>query len=105
MPFLNPALLSYLMGLSAGFDVVMPLVKGEIEPLHAVYSRDCAGPIRAQFEEGRLRIRDFLEGVRVRYVEGADIEKFDPEHLSFFNINTAADLRRARSILGETQQP
>lgn len=105
MPFLNPALLRHLMGLSAGFNVVMPLVNGEIEPLHAVYSRDCAGPIRAQLEEDRLRIRDFLEMVRVRYVEGAEIEEFDPGHLSFFNINTAADLREARSVLGHSHQP
>lgn len=104
MPFLNHALLSYLMGLSAGFDVVMPLVNGEIEPLHAVYSRDCAEPVRAQLEEGDLRIRDFLGRVKVRYVESAEIERFDPEHLSFFNINTSADLRRARLILGETGQ-
>ncbi len=104
MPFLNPALLRHLMDLSTGFDVVIPLVNGEIEPLHAVYSRDCAEPIRAQLEEGSLRIRDFLGRVRVRYVESAEVERFDPKHLSFFNINTSADLRRARSILGQTGQ-
>ncbi len=101
MPFLNPSLLSYLMSLSAGFDVVMPALKGEIEPLHAIYSRDCLQPIQDQLEEGRLRIRDLLQRVRVRYVEGDEIEGFDPKHLSFFNINTSNDLRRARSILGE----
>ena len=104
MPFLSPSLLGYLMRLSADYDVVMPRVGGEIEPLHAVYSRDCAEPIRAQLEEGSLRIRDFLGRVRVRYVESAEVERFDPKHLSFFNINTSADLRRARSILGQTGQ-
>jgi len=104
MPFLNPSLLRHLMSLSADSDVVMPLVNGEIEPLHAIYSRDCLEPVRAQLEEGSLKIRDFLGRVKVRYVESAEIEMFDPEHLSFFNINTPADLRRARSILGETGQ-
>ncbi len=102
MPFLDRALLRHLISLSAGFDVVMPLVNGEIEPLHAVYSRDCLKPIRAQLEEGSLRIRDFLNRVRVRYVEDAEIDRLDPKHLSFFNINTSEDLRTARSILGET---
>jgi len=104
MPFLNPSLLRHLMSLSADSDVVMPVVDDEIEPLHAIYSRDCLDPIRVQLEEGSLKIRDFLGRVKVRYVETAEIERFDPEHLSFFNINTPADLRRARSILGETGQ-
>jgi molybdopterin-guanine dinucleotide biosynthesis protein A len=104
MPFLNPSLLRHLMSLSAHSDVVMPVVNGEIEPLHAIYSRDCLEPIRVQLEEGGLKIRDFLGRVRVRYVEGDEMERFDPERLSFFNINTLADLRRARSILGETGQ-
>jgi len=37
--------------------------------------------------------------VRVRYVEAEEIERFDPEHLSFFNINTRADLERARGLI------
>jgi molybdopterin-guanine dinucleotide biosynthesis protein A len=101
MPFLNPSLLRYLMGLSADYDVVMPKVRGEIEPLHAVYSRHCLEPIRHQLEDDSLKIRDFLERVRVRYVEEAEIKEFDPNQLSFFNVNTPADLRRAQSLLEE----
>lgn len=105
MPFLNASLLNYLMSLSAGFDVVIPTLGGEIEPLHAVYSRDCLEPIQDQLRGSSLRIRDFLQRVRVRYVQGDEIDGFDPKHLSFFNINTSADLRRARSILGEIVEP
>ena len=101
MPFLNPSLLRYLMRLSADSDVVMPKVRGEIEPLHAVYSRHCLEPIRHHLEKDSLKIRDFLQRVRVRYVEEAEIETFDPKHLSFFNVNTLADLRRAQSLLEE----
>lgn len=101
MPFLNPSLLRYLMSLSAGFDVVIPTLRGEIEPLHAIYSRGCLEPIQDQLKEGGLRIRDLLQRVKVRYVGGDEIEEFDPKHLSFFNINTSNDLSRARSILGE----
>jgi molybdopterin-guanine dinucleotide biosynthesis protein A len=101
MPFLNPSLLRYLMRLSADFDVVMPKVRGEIEPLHAVYSRLCLEPIRHHLERDSLKIRDFLQRVRVRYVEETEIKEFDPKHLSFFNVNTLADLRRAQSLLEE----
>lgn len=98
MPFLNSDLLRHLVSLSTDFDVVMPRLGGEIEPLHAVYSRACLRPIHEQLERNRLQIRVFLDEVRVRYVEETEIERFDPGHLSFFNVNTSDDLARARDI-------
>jgi molybdopterin-guanine dinucleotide biosynthesis protein A len=55
--------------------------------------------------EGRLRITDLFHAARVRYVEEAEIEKFDPERLSFFNINSEADLERARALLEKERTP
>jgi molybdopterin-guanine dinucleotide biosynthesis protein A len=101
MPFLNPDLLQHLVSVAPGFDVVMPRIDGEIEPLHAVYSRDCLPAIQEQMERNQLQIRIFLERVRVRYVELAEIDRFDPRHLSFFNVNTPEDLTKAQEIAAE----
>jgi len=101
MPFLNPFLLRYLIQLSPGFDVVIPRFEGRLEPLHAIYSKNCLVPIQQRIEQGELKVGSFLEQVRVRYVEEAEIDKLDPKHLSFFNINTPADLRRAREMWKE----
>ena len=101
MPFLNPDLLQHLVSVAPGFDVVMPRIDGEIEPLHAVYSRDCLPAIQEQIERNQLQIRIFLERVRVRYVELAEIDRFDPRHMSFFNINTPEDLTKAQEIAAE----
>ncbi len=98
MPFLNQALLDYMIQISTNFDVVVPRVRDMIEPLHAVYSKDCLTPIECLIKQGGLSIRDLFTSVRVRYVEAAEISRFDPEHLSFFNINTKADLKTAREI-------
>ena len=98
MPFLNSDLLRHLVRLSTGFDAVMPRVGGEIEPLHAVYSRACLPAIQEQIERSQLQIRVSLEKVRVKYVEEAEIDRFDPGHLSFFNVNTPDDLEEARNI-------
>ncbi len=98
MPFLKPGLLSYLMDAAAGFDVVMPRMQGLIHPLHAVYSRACLPAIREELEKGRLQIRSILPRVRVRYVEEAQIDSIDPDHLSFFNVNTPDDLEEAGRI-------
>jgi len=99
MPFLNVALLRHLIALSTGFDVVIPRIGDEVEPLHAVYSKNCLAPIEATLGEGKRRIVDFFPAVKVRYIERADIDKFDPQRLSFFNINSEADLVPARTLL------
>ena len=98
MPFLNPALLEYMIQLAANFDVVTPRVGSMVEPLHAVYSKDCLAPIEGLIKQGNLKVSDLLPLVRVRYVEAEEIDSFDPKHLSFFNINTEADLETAREI-------
>ncbi|MFQ5924904.1 MAG: molybdenum cofactor guanylyltransferase [Dehalococcoidia bacterium] len=99
MPFLNITLLRHLIELCPAFDIVIPKVEEKMEPLHAVYSKNCLAPIEAMLKLDRLKIIDFLNAVKVRYVEDAEVEKFDPERLSFFNINSEADLERARSLL------
>lgn len=99
MPFLNVALLRYLIELSPGFDVVIPRVGRLVEPLHAVYSKNCLAPIQAMLKKNNLKIDGLFDRVKVRYVEEAEIERFDPQRLSFFNINSEADLEHARSLL------
>jgi molybdopterin-guanine dinucleotide biosynthesis protein A len=39
--------------------------------------------------------------VKMKYVEDDEINRFDREHLSFFNINSQADLDRARRLAAE----
>ncbi|MFC1892509.1 molybdenum cofactor guanylyltransferase [Chloroflexota bacterium] len=98
MPFLNRGLLSYMIELATGFDLVIPRLGDMVEPLHAVYSRDCLAAIERMIEQDNLGVNRLLSRVRVRYVEADEIDRFDPAHLSFFNINTEADLKAAREI-------
>ena len=99
MPFLNQALLHYMLQISAGFDLVVPRLGDMVEPLHAVYSKGCLTPIESLLKQGNLGVRQLFTLVRVRYVEAEEINRFDPEHLSFFNINSQADLEKAREIM------
>ena len=99
MPLLNVALLRHLMDLSPGYDVVLPRTGGNVEPLHAVYSRDCLEVIERALQEDRLQIQSFFHEVKVRYVENAELSRFDPQHISFFNVNSESDLERARALL------
>jgi molybdopterin-guanine dinucleotide biosynthesis protein A len=96
MPFLNRELLRHLMAQSSNVDAVIPCLGGQPEPLHALYSKACLAPMERMLRAGQLKIAPLFEAVRVRYVDEETIDRIDPRHLSFFNINTQADLEEAR---------
>ena len=99
MPFLSQALLRHLIQLAADdFDLVVPRVGNLTEPLHAVYAKSCLAPIKHLIMQNDLSILKLFNMVRVRYVEAEEIGRFDSKYLSFFNINTQADLIRAREL-------
>lgn len=100
MPFVVRPLLDYLISLipDANADAVVPRLNGEAEPFRAIYSRVCLGPIRAALDAGKMRVISFFPAVRVRFVDEPEIDRFDPQHLSFFNVNTPEDLEQARRL-------
>jgi molybdenum cofactor guanylyltransferase len=101
MPFLNPALLGYMVSISEGFDMVAYNQNDRPEPLHAIYSRECLTPMKSLIEHNQLRIINILPHIKIRYIGDEEIAKYDPQRLSFFNINTEADLQKARQIAGD----
>jgi molybdopterin-guanine dinucleotide biosynthesis protein A len=102
MPFLNESLLRYMIEISEGYDFVLPRIDNFFEPLHAIYSRNCIAPIKSIMEQGKRVIIELFKYVKVRYVETEEVDRFDPKHLSFFNINTIEELELAREIAGKT---
>ena len=98
MPFLSQPLLRYMIEVSDGFDFVLPRINTFFEPLHAIYSKKCSEPIESLIKKGRKVIIDLFDYVKVKYIEAEEIDIFDPQHLSFFNINTKDDLERAKRI-------
>ena len=99
MPFLNINLLRHLLDSASGFDAVIPRIGDKIEPLHAVYSKNCIPILEEQIGKDRLKISDLFSEINVRYVEAGEIEKYDPLHLSLYNINSEGDLKRAKAII------
>ena len=104
MPFLNIELLCYMIELSQDFDAVIPrLGERKLEPLCAVYSRSCLGIMKTEIENNRLQISHSLSMLRVRYIERAECQKFDPQLLTFFNINYQSDLDQAITLAVESR--
>jgi molybdopterin-guanine dinucleotide biosynthesis protein A len=102
MPLLNKDLVKYMVTLAKDIDAVVPRMGQHFEPLQAVYSRDCILEIERLLAQDKLKVDGLFNRVRTRFVESAEIERFDPAHLSFMNINTPADLKKAEGLLGRS---
>ncbi|MFQ3567776.1 MAG: molybdenum cofactor guanylyltransferase, partial [Aggregatilineales bacterium] len=84
------------------YDVVVPRVEQYPEGLHAVYSQSCLPAIRSRLAADRLKVIGFYQEVRVRYLDEQEWQRFDPEGLSFRNINTPGELDAASTTVPET---
>ena len=99
MPLLNPGLLRYMIDLrNQPVDVIAPRREGHPQGLHAIYSKDCLDPIRQQLDTGRFKVIGFHVRVRVRYLDEMEYEQYDPNGLSFFNVNTPQDLKKVSEL-------
>jgi len=93
MPLLSPNLISFLKSLIAGYDAVVPRTPMGCEPLHTIYTKNCLSVIEEQLCGFDLRPNDIFPRLNVRYVEPEEMMAFDPELLSFANINSLEDYR------------
>ncbi len=99
MPFLNAELISYMARFAADYDAVVPRAGSYFQPLHAFYSRRCIDIINRQIEDGLYKVTDFYDNLKIRFIDSAEIKRFDPEEISFTNINTWPDYEKALKIM------
>jgi len=98
MPFLNPEVVRDLCSRSGAADVVIPVHAEGVEPLHALYSKRCIGPMEEVLDRGQKRIIGFFPRVIVEEVNIAAWQGLDPEGLSLRNINTPEEYYRLRDM-------
>jgi molybdopterin-guanine dinucleotide biosynthesis protein A len=94
MPFLVPELLSAMLVLRTGADLVVPMQGDYYEPLLALYSRRCIAAIAGILEGRERRIISLFKKVRVKSIPEDQWRALDPEGRSFFNVNTPEDWER-----------
>jgi len=94
-PFLNLPLISFLTSQISNHDVVVPYWQDRFQPLHAVYRRSVVPLLEEQLERGELRPIFLYDKVRTRKVGEEEIRRFDPEGLSFLNMNAPDDYAQA----------
>lgn len=98
VPFLNLALVNYLLTQRAHSDVVVPVWEDRLQPLHAVYRRRVVPLLQTQLERGQLRPILLYKNVPTREVGPDEIRRFDPEGYSFLNMNSPEDYQAALAL-------
>src|SRR6185312_7006645 len=68
---------------------------GRAEPLCARYATDLRILAEARLQTGRFALHELLEATDTAWLDDAGLAPLDPEGLSFVNLNTPDDLRRA----------
>jgi molybdopterin-guanine dinucleotide biosynthesis protein A len=96
--FLSFPLISFLESKILNYDVVAPYWQDRFQPLQAVYRRSVLPLLREQLERGELRPIFLYDKVRTYKVGEEEIRRFDPEGLSFFNMNSPEDYARALQL-------
>jgi molybdenum cofactor guanylyltransferase len=115
MPFLNEALLHHLTLFASRYDVIVPRARSplgkpshlameailwDLQPLHAVYAKSCLAAMQKHIGAGHLQIVRIFEDLRIHIVEPTEVDRFDPMHKSFLNVNTPEEWTIAKSFAG-----
>lgn len=102
MPFPAPALLTGLCRTALALPpegpprVVVPRTGEVLHPLCAVYHRGLLGAVRSRLEAGDLKVQA-LARAHGAFVDEATLRAWDPDLAGLTNVNTPAELARARS--------
>lgn len=101
-PLVSRAILSLLLELCVNKTATIPRwPNGCMEPLQAVYhTKSALEAARSAMNNGGLNMRDMVNRLAgVRYVSTLVLQQLDLDLVTFFNVNTALDLKRAESLL------
>ena len=105
MPFLDPKVVQYVVGLKEDSDIVMARLENGLQPMHALYSKRCLPVIEEMVRTRHLKIQEIVShpSLKVRLITEVELSRIDPGGRSFLNVNTPSDLEAAR-VLDERQR-
>jgi molybdopterin-guanine dinucleotide biosynthesis protein A len=101
-PFISSEIASLLLDLCTNRNAVIPRwPNGYIEPLQAAYrTKPASVAAENALKQNKLDLRSMIANLKgVRYVSTLMLKGIDPELLTFFNINTPEDLKKAEVLI------
>ena len=98
-PFLKKELVESLIeNIEKNIDIIIPETDAGLEPLCAIYSKQCLKPAEQHLKEKKFKIQRAFRGKRIKRIPENILRAADPDLVSFFNINTPADLEVAQEM-------
>ena len=94
-PFLSKNILLLLFKICENKSAVIPMwPNGYIEPLHAVYdTQETFNAAKKAIAHDETKVRSMIQRLKnVNYISTETIKKYDPQLLTFLNINKPLDL-------------
>ena len=99
-PFLKKEIVETVIGkIEPQIDIVMPETAAGLEPLCAAYSKRCLNSAQHHLEQEKLKIIKAFRKSRIKTISEKVLCAIDPDLRSFFNINTAQDLKQAEEMV------
>ena len=101
-PLVSTQIVQFLLDMCTNRSAAIPRwSSGYIEPLQAVYRTESAlTAAKTALKHGKMNMQSMIDNLRgVRYVSTIALEQLEPDLLTFFNVNTPQDLKKAESIL------
>lgn len=101
LPYLTGEWVNWLLAraVDSSAQIVMPRTSGGLEPLAAVYRRECAAPIAAALERGVRKVTDAMAEFRMESLTESEWKALDPEGRVLRNMNAPSDYEEARKWL------
>jgi len=102
VPLVSTQVVQFLLDMCTNKSAVIPRwPSGYIEPLQAVYhTKSALIAAKTALAQGKMKMRAMIDNLRgARYVSTIVLEQLEPRLLTFFNVNTPQDLKKADSLL------
>lgn len=99
MPFAAPEAVEILLEKREGYDAVIPIYSGMMEPLFAVYSKNCIPAAEHLLRAGDYRVISLYPQIRCYYMKEEQLAPPDVLQKMFQNINTPEEYRKVNKYL------
>jgi len=99
MPFVSEKLMHAMARQRNGQEAIVATTAGRLQPLLALYAKSCLPRMRQHITSGNRSLQALLQQANTTIIREAECRQYDPDLLSFMDMDTPEDITRAAKIL------
>lgn len=97
MPLITSEAIQFLVSQLNGCDILVPLCQNKVQPLFALYSKNCFLKWKELIDKGETKLQVMIEQFNIKKVSVNNNPLFKAEQ--FININDRNDLSKAFQLI------